>query len=198
MKKTYVVLIIFAVLVLAGAGSLYENSPASAQAVESSTDAAADYYLKITGIEGEAAHRLHKGELVIDSFQWGDSVPTAWTKAGLRPGVTTGGVAMEDFFFAAPLSKASPKLMQSVADGSRFDEAVFTVRSSLEAQPVIMKVTLKNVGITSYHVSGMGSRPTDTFSLDYRKVTYAYNVLGEYGSVVETIVGSWNLDTDTP
>jgi type VI secretion system secreted protein Hcp len=198
MKKTYVVLIIFTVLVLAGASSLYENPPASAQAVESSTEAAADYYLKIPGIEGEATHRLHKGELVIDSFQWGNSVPTAWTKVGLQPGVTTGGVAMEDFFFSAPLSKASPRLMQSVADSSRFDGVVFTVRKNVAPEPVILKVTLDNVGITSYHVSGMSSRPSDTFSLDYRRVTYAYNVLADDGSVAETIVGSWNLDTNKP
>lgn len=196
MKKTKVVLFLFTVLVLVGAASLYENTPASAQM--DSPEVSAAYYLKIEGIPGEAIHELHNDEIVIDSFQWNESLPLA--SGGSRPGTgaAAGRVVMEDFFFTAPVSKASPKLMQSVADGSRFQEAVFTVRSLQEADSVILEAKLQDVGITSYHFAGFSNRPTDNFSLNFSKITYTYNVLDEAGNIVETVVGSWNLKTNTP
>jgi type VI secretion system secreted protein Hcp len=105
---------------------------------------------------------------------------------------------MQGFFFSAPVSKASPKLMQSVADGSRFQEAVFTVRSRMGEQPVLLEVKLQDVGLTSYHFSGLSGQPTENFSLDFSKITYSYNVLDEMGQVKETIVGSWDLKNNTP
>jgi len=120
--------------------------------------------------------------------------------AGSRPavGATTERVAMEDFFFSAPVSKASPKLMQSVADGSHFDEAVFTVRHNVEDKPVVMEIKLQDVSITSYHVSGVSERPIDDFSLDFGKITYTYTFYKDDGTVDGTIVGSWDLNSNTP
>jgi type VI secretion system secreted protein Hcp len=194
MNKAKVVLILFTVLVLVSAASLYENPPANAQ-VES-PEITARYYLKIDDIEGEAMHSEHVGEMDITSFRWGESLPMATES---RPGATAGRVAMENFFFSAPVSKASPKLMQSVADGSHFDEAVFTVRDThRENQPVIMEVKLQDVIITSYHVSGISERPIEDFSLDFGKITYTYYFLDEEGSGPEAIVGSWDLQKNTP
>jgi type VI secretion system secreted protein Hcp len=193
MQKAKGVLIVLAVLVLISAGSLEESHTASAQVDD--LEVPAHYYLYIDGIEGEATHVDHVDELDIASFVWGELSSSELPGTARRPG----GVAMDDFVFTAPVSKASPKLMQSVADGTRFSEAVFTVREAGTEQPlVILEVKLRDVGITSYHLSGMSDRPTDNFSLDFTKITYKYNVIGTDHTIEDTIVGSWDLESNTP
>lgn len=193
MDKMKVVLILLVVLVLASVTSLHDSSPASAQAQTS--EAPFYYLLKIDEIKGEAIYQGHEEEIDINSYSWGEL-------SGGTPstgGAGLGRVAMEDFYFSAPLSKASPKLLQSVAAGSKFKEAVFTIVKEMgDLDQAILEVKLEDVSVTSYHTSGIGDRPTESFSLKFGKITYTYYVYGEDHSLLETIVGSWDLRKNTP
>jgi type VI secretion system secreted protein Hcp len=194
MEKSKVVLILLVVLVLASAGSLYDSPSASAQVVTSGEPVI--YFLKLEGIEGESEHSLHKDELVITSYSWEES---SMDVPHLGGGGGRAAAEIEDFNFTAPLSKASPKLMQSVAQGNSIDEAVFTVRKVMgDQQPVLLEVKLERVFVTDYHTSSIGYRPIESFSLNFAKITYTYYVYDDAGNFEETIVGGWNVEANKP
>ena len=68
--------------------------------------AADDYFLKISGIEGESTDARHKGEIALDAWSFGGTA--GGTVSGtVRPGVD-GRVKFtaQDFQFTANVSKA--------------------------------------------------------------------------------------------
>ena len=80
----------------------------------------ADYFLQISGIEGESTDAKFKGSLDVLSWSWGEtqsSAPAAGSGAG------AGKVQMQDFQFATHVSKASPKLFLACASGQHLKEA---------------------------------------------------------------------------
>ena len=81
---------------------------------------AVDYFLQITGIEGESMDAKHKGWLDVESWSWGE------TNRRARPaeaGAAPGKVQVQDLHVTTRVSKASPKLFLACASGQHMKEA---------------------------------------------------------------------------
>jgi len=142
--------------------------------------AAIDMFLKIDDIKGESTTAGHEGEIDIETLQWG--LTNQEKKRG-----GAGKVTIQDLSFVMKFEKASPKLMEAVADGKQFPEAVITFR---ESRPVAeyLTITLTEVLISSYQ-TGIGqmnpNSQLDEVSLNFDKITFKYQQLDEDGEVID-------------
>jgi type VI secretion system secreted protein Hcp len=139
-------------------------------------------FIKFDGIEGEATHRDHRGEISIDSFNWGHTNPT-----------TVGGGG------GGSSSKASPVLALKCASGQHIKEAVLTVRKAggRKGEPY-MTIVLKDVIISSFEQSSDGgSSAAEQLSLNFTKIEYKHFYEDADGSVKSTTF-TWDIKKNTP
>lgn len=112
---------------------------------------AVDYFLKLSGIDGESQDSKHKGEIEILSYSWGVS-QTGSNARGAGGGA--GKAAFNDFSILKLVDKASPQLMQACCTGQHIPDANFTGRLSGESQFEYLKIKLTDVLISSVQPSG--------------------------------------------
>ena len=145
--------------------------------------AAVDYFLKITGVDGESKDSKHKGEIEILSWQFGHQ--QMGTEAG-GGGGGAGKVLAGDFSFIMKVSKASPKLFLACATGEHYKTAVVVARKAGKEQQEYLKWTFTDLLVTSFHTSGSGGSdvlPTDSVSMNFAKLEVEYKEQNEDGSL---------------
>ena len=158
--------------------------------------AVVDFFLKIEGIDGESTDDKHKGEIQLTSFSWGMSNPGSLSSAG--GGAGAGKSVAQDFHFASPSSKASPKLMMECASGKHIQSAVLSVVSG-RSRDAFYKITLTNVLISSFQTGGGEAAngndqvPQDQVSLNFAAISFEYRSQGPTGAQVPPVVGSWDF-----
>jgi type VI secretion system secreted protein Hcp len=157
---------------------------------------AVDYYLKLDGIQGEAADSKHKGEIEIESFSFAEIQPSNQAQGG---GGGVGKVRMGNFNFVIMANKASPRLMVACATGLHIQEAILTCRKSGTAQQEFMKFSLKDVLVSAYQVNGGGGAvvPVEQFSLDFAKIEYEYREQKADGSLGGSIKAGYDVKANT-
>jgi type VI secretion system secreted protein Hcp len=155
--------------------------------------AAADVFLKLSGVDGESTDDKHPREIEVVSWSWGIT----------NPGTVGGGsgkAVFKDFSFAKFFDKASPKLMLAVCTGQRFDQAVFTVRRPAADKPFeYLVITLSDVLVSSVAAAGTQaeSRPTEQVAFQFTKAKVDYTVQNEDGSAGEVVSFGWDLVNNT-
>jgi type VI secretion system secreted protein Hcp len=155
----------------------------------------ADYFLKIDGVEGESSDLKHKGEIDVESFSWGETLPAAGPTGG-GAGAGGGKVAMQDFHFVMKVSKASPTLMLACASGRNLKQAVLTARKAGKDQQEFLRWTFADVLVTSYQTSGSDpgeAVPTDQISLNFAKIRVEYRPQGADGKLAPPVTAGWDL-----
>lgn len=145
--------------------------------------ATTDYFLKLTGIEGESQDKDYKGQLDIESWSWGESNMGTHGSGG---GGGAGKVSIQDMHFVAKMSKASPKLFLACATGSHIKEASLICRKAGGKQQAYLTITLTDVLVTSYQTAGSAHGdvvPTDQFNLNFARIKWAYKEQKPDGSL---------------
>jgi type VI secretion system secreted protein Hcp len=151
---------------------------------------AVDMFLKIDGIDGESNDAKHKGEIEVESFSWGASSPeTAGPGGG---GGSTGRVAMEDFTFTTPVTRASPRLFQASVEHRRIKTALLTVRRSGGQQHDFLKVTMSDVQISEWKQGAGADVPVDQVRMSFGKVQIAYTGQRPDGTPGDTVSAGWD------
>ena len=151
-----------------------------------------DYFLKITGIDGESTDAKHKNEIDIESWSWGE------TNAGTHAGGGGGGagkVSMQDFHFVMRNNKASPKLMLACANGQHIKDATLTCRKAGEEQQEYLNIKFTDLLISSYQTGGSAGDivPVDQISFNFSKIEYEYKPQKEDGSLDAPVKTGWDL-----
>src|SRR5688572_19131322 len=134
---------------------------------------AVDYFLKIKGIEGESADKKHKNEIDVLSWSWSESQQGTHGGGG---GGGAGKVNMNDFSFTMTVGKASPKLLLACANGEHIEEATLTCRKAGKEQQEYLKITFKDLLVSSFQTGGSAGDvvPVDSISLNFSKIEYSY------------------------
>ncbi len=154
---------------------------------------ASDFILEIDGIKGESTDKKLEGHIDIDSFSWGVS------NAGSHAVGAGGGAAkasFQDIHFTAQVSKASPNIALSCANGKHIKKAVLHVRKQGETQQEYYTITLEDLLVSSYQsgdAAGGNSIPTDQFSLNFAKVKYEYKPQKKDGTLDAPVTMTWDL-----
>jgi type VI secretion system secreted protein Hcp len=154
--------------------------------------AAADYFLKIDGVEGESQDSKHKAEIEIQSFSFGATQTGSFAAGG---GGGAGKVSMQDFHFTVPVNKASPKLMLACASGQHIKKAVLTVRKAGKEQQEYLKYTFSDILVSSYQTGGGGGdvMPVDQISLNFAKIEQEYKEQKADGTLAGSVKAGWDL-----
>ena len=129
---------------------------------------AQDYFLKIAGVDGESADIQHTAEIQLESFSWGETVAVAPGSGG--SGAAAGRVQPQMFNFVKRVDKSSPVLMQACATGQHFKSVVLSARKAGGPKQDYMKITMEEVFIASYLVSG--SSYGDFFPIEHLSLNF--------------------------
>ena len=153
--------------------------------------AAVDYFLKITGIDGEAQDKTHKNEIHLESFSWGAAnVGSASTGGGMG----SGKVKFQDFHFVMATNKASPKLMLACAKGEHIASAILTCRKAGGTEQVeYLKYTFTDLLISSFQIGGTEIIPTEEISFNCTQVQMDYKEQKADGTLGGAIKAMYDL-----
>ncbi|SEL35957.1 type VI secretion system secreted protein Hcp [Roseateles sp. YR242] len=152
-----------------------------------------DANLKLAGVDGESTHKDHKGEIDLLAWSWDvrqDSTASSGGGSGKGKGIPG------QLVFAHYYDKASPVLAKACASGKHFDSAVITCRKAGEGQLDFLKVTLKQVLVTSVSPSASsGGDISESVSLSYSDIEFEYKAQDAKGSLGGAVKFGWNLAT---
>jgi type VI secretion system secreted protein Hcp len=153
---------------------------------------AIDSHIKFDGVEGESTHKDHKGEVEVLSWTWGVSNTSLTSGTGSGKGKANAG----DLHFTHLYDKASPVLAKKCAQGVHFPTVVVTSRKSGEGQKDFLKITMKEVFITSVQPSGgSGGDIMESVSMSYQSIDFAYKPQDEKGGLGGEVKFGWNVKT---
>jgi type VI secretion system secreted protein Hcp len=153
---------------------------------------AIDVHIRFDGVEGESTDRDHKGEVRVLTWGWG--VTQAAAAAGAGSG--TGKATPADLVFTHDYDKASPLLARRCAQGKHFPTVVLSARKSGEGQKDFLKVTMKEVFITSIQVVGQGEGGLqESVSLRYGTIEFGYKPQDARGGLGAEVKFNWDLKT---
>lgn len=155
---------------------------------------ATDTHIKFDGVEGEATHADHKGEIEILSWTWGVSNRSQVAGGGSGKGKAEPGA----FQFMHNYDKASPILAKKCAQGVHFKDVVLTARKSGEGQKDFLKITMKEVFITSAQPAGSsGGDIVESVEMSYASIDFSYKAQDDKGALGGDVKFGWNVKTTT-
>ena len=152
-----------------------------------------DFFLKLDGVDGESADKIHKGSIDIEAWSWGEQNAGSFAAGG---GGGAGKVSMSDFQFTTKMSKASPALFFACASGKHIKEATITARKAGGEQVEYLKIKLSDVLVSSYSTgssAGSDVLPMESFSLNFAKIEVSYQPQDAKGSVGSPVKSGWDL-----
>jgi type VI secretion system secreted protein Hcp len=159
--------------------------------------AAVDYFLQITGVEGESVDAKHKGWLDVESWSWGESHPAPVSPGG---GGGAGKVTIQDFHFVSRVSKASPKPFLACANGQHFKEAKLVGRKAGgKSQQEFLTWTFSDVLVSSFQTGGSlhsDILPMDQVSLNFAKLKVEYRPQKADGSLDAAVSAGWDVKSN--
>ncbi|MCY1211614.1 Protein hcp1 [compost metagenome] len=152
-----------------------------------------DFHIKLDGVKGESSHKDHKDEIEISSWSWNVSNASG---AGSGGGSGKGKATPGEFNFTHTYDKASPVLAKNCVSGKHFKDMVMTCRKSGEGQQEYLKVTLKEVFISSVGPGGaQGGDVHEQVSCSFKDIEFAYKGQDDKGAGGGEVKFGWNVAT---
>ena len=152
-----------------------------------------DYHIKFDGVDGEATHKDHKGEIEILSWSWGVSQHSGSTSGG---GSGKGKAVPGDFSFVHLYDKASTVLAKHCVAGKHFKDAKLTARKAGEGQKAFLVITMKEVFITAVSPSaGSAGNIEEEVRCTYKDIEFAYKAQDDKGGLGGEVKFGWNTST---
>lgn len=162
-------------------------------------------FIKFDGVDGESTHKDHKGEVEVLSWDWGlTAAPGLSGGGGGGSGGGGGGVGAasgkstpKELRLVHRYDKASPVLAKHAAAGKHIPLAVLSARKTGSGQKVFLKVTMKDVFITSVAVSAAApdADPIEEMALSYSAIEFAYSPQSSSGGVGAPVGFKWDIKT---
>ena len=142
---------------------------------------AVDQFIKIKGIDGEAKDAKHAKEIDVLAWSWGMSNSGS---AHMGGGAGAGKVNVQDLSFTKYLDSATHLLNQHCATGKHIPEALLTVRKAGDKPLEYLKITLKDILVTSLSTGGSGGedRLTENVTLNFAEFKVEYTPQKQDGS----------------
>jgi type VI secretion system secreted protein Hcp len=151
-----------------------------------------DCHLKLDGVKGDSTHAKHKDEIAIFNWSCGESNPSNHSGGGMAVGKGT----PQDMHFTMKYCSASPTISKNCAAGKHFKEATLSMSLAGGKQEDFLVIKLKEVFITSHQISAStGGEVTDSVSIAYGDIEYAYKPQKADGSLGGEVKFGWDLRT---
>jgi type VI secretion system secreted protein Hcp len=151
-----------------------------------------DTHIKFDGVEGEATHKDHKGEIELLSWSWGVTNHSGTAGGGSGVGKGTPG----ELSFTHRFDKASTVLAKKCAGGVHFKEVILTARKAGDGQKDFLKIIMKEAFIIAVNASGgSGGEIMENVSMTYGDIGIAYKPQDEKGALTGEVKFGWNVKT---
>ncbi|WP_395700759.1 Hcp family type VI secretion system effector [Aquabacterium sp.] len=151
-----------------------------------------DTHIKFDGVDGESTHKDHKGEIEVMSWSWNVTNSNLGAGGGSGKGKANPG----DFVFTHLYDKASPVLAKQSANGKHFPTVTLTARKSGEGQKDFLKVTMKEVFITSVSpAGGHGGDIVENVTMSFKDIEFEYKPQDDKGGLGGAVKFGWNVAT---
>jgi type VI secretion system secreted protein Hcp len=156
---------------------------------------AVDLFLKLDNIKGASIDDQHKDWIDVLSYSLGASNPGSSGQGGGGGG---GKVSFSDLSLAKLVDASTPFLLEGVATGKMFKEAILEVVRTGQNPVPFLVYTLEDVLISSYSVSGSsgGGLPTEALSLNFEKIKVEYRKDDKGGKIGSPITFAYDLKTN--
>lgn len=153
---------------------------------------AVDMFIKIGDIKGESVDSKHKESIDVLAWSWGLSNSGTTHSGG---GGGSGKVNVQDLSLTKYIDKSSPTLMLAACNGKHFPQAVLTVRKAGEKPLEYLKITLKEVLITSLSTGGSGGedRLTENVTLNFAEFKVEYVAQKKDGTGEPAVEAAWDI-----
>ena len=157
---------------------------------------AADIFIKLGDIEGDAVDKTHGGEIRVLSWGWG------LTQSGTMHDSSGGGagrVSVQDISFTKAVDRASPNLIKFCCNGRTFPTATLTVRKAGSDEPLeYLVLELENIIISSVSLGGSPGEEslTENVSINFAKFKYIYTPQMDDGSGDAEIEAGYDVRTN--
>ena len=178
--------------------TLLALAPAAVAALTSlPAQAAPGYFLQLSGIEGESIQKGHEKWIEVQSWSFGATAESSWTKGG---GASVGKPAPAPCAITATLSKVSPELYRRICSGQAIDTVTLaaTKTTSKGNSEDFYTIKLEGVFLTSVKTGGSptdGGLPSESVNLVFKTATWGYKPQDTKGNLGSAITASWNVAT---
>ena len=153
---------------------------------------AVDMFLKLDDVKGESRDDKHQDEVDVLAWSWGMSQSGSMHTGG---GGGAGKASVLDLSLTKYVDKASPNLVMATCNGKHFKEALLTVRKAGEKPLEYLKITMKDVVVSSINTGGSGSedRLTENVTLNFAEFKLEYVPQKSDGSGEAAIEAAWHI-----
>ncbi len=154
-----------------------------------------DAFLKIPEIPGESQDATHAGEFDLQGFAFSLAQSGSMAMGG---GGGVGQASFSDIPITTYVGKSSPELFLRCASGKHFGKAEIVVRKAGDDPFEYLKIVLEDVMVSSYNVSpgSGGELAMENWSLNFAKISYAYNPQKKDGTGEGWITKWYNVKTN--
>ena len=155
---------------------------------------AVDMFLELEGIKGETTDKAFKSKNAMDILAWSWGMSNTGTfHQGTGGGA--GKANFQDISITKYIDLASPNLMLYCANGKHVAKGTITIRKAGENPLEYLKITIKNILVTSYSTGGSGGeeRLTENVSLNFAEVKVEYAQQDEKGGKSGSNDFGWNI-----
>jgi len=154
---------------------------------------ATDYFLKLSGIDGEAQDAAHKGW--IDIFSWSFGASQSGSGGHVGGGSGAGKVNMHDISVTKRTDKSSCDLFLKCANGKHYDQADIISRKAGEKPLEFLKIKLQQVFVSSYNLGGShgDDTPTESITLNFVKINMDYQIQKKDGGGEAAGSAGWDV-----
>ena len=156
---------------------------------------AVDMFLKLEGVPGESKDEKLTDHIEILGFSWGVTQQGSY---GTGTGGGSGKAHFQDAHFTHYFDKASTVLFQMCATGKHIAKGEFIARrAGADGKPQpYCNLKFDDLIVSSVSPSGHGGgddRMTESFTLNFRKITYVYTTQDNKGIAQKGNEVKWDL-----
>ncbi len=146
-----------------------------------------------TEIKGEVAEAGHEGWINLDSIQMG--VGRSITTAGGGGDRETSNPSFSEVTCTRQTDKASPELFMQAIAGKTLGLATvhFVQVGGVDKKQTYLTFELDEAMISSYSTSSGGDKPSESFSINFVKITMQYDSFVKGGTVSKGTPQKWDM-----
>lgn len=157
---------------------------------------AVDFFLKLGDIKGESKDHQYADWIEVLAWSWGMS-QSGTMHTGTGGG--TGKVSVQDFSVTKFVDKATPNIMQKCCTGKHYPEVTFIARKAGDKPIDYVKLTMKEVIVTSANTGGSGGEEqvTENVTLNFAHYKYEYTPQSETGAKSGALTQTFDIRRNT-
>lgn len=153
-------------------------------------------FLQISDVEGDSTVKGFEKQIEVSSFSFSTSQSTSPIRSNTSH--TDGRPSLSLLNITKSCDKASPIICKKLWAGATLAKATLTAcRDEGAALIAYLTITMENVVIANYSISGGGGMPYENVALNYAKIEINYIPQKNEGGTSGNVPASYDLTTET-